>query len=126
MNSILNITFAWLSFTMIILLCSLYPLSKLLESKKNTNHDKIRKLKYYLKKIHRPLGVFVIFIMFIHGKLSGQRPGIEAILILLLSILLLVSYCLRRKFPKGWMILHRILTGFLLIAIFIHILLAIL
>lgn len=123
MNSILNITFAWLSLIVIILLCSLYPLSKLLENEKY-NNEKIMKYKYYLKNIHKPLGVIVIFIMFIHGKLSGQRPGIEAILILLLSILLLLSYCLRKKFPKGWMIIHRSLTLLLLITIFIHVFLA--
>lgn len=126
MNSILNITFAWLSLIIIFLLCSLYPLSKLLENKKYVNNDKIIKLKNTLKKLHKPLGVLVILIMFIHGKLSGQRPGIEAILILLLSILLLVSYCLRKKFPKGWMLLHRSLTALLLIVIIIHILLALL
>lgn len=123
MFSILNIVFAWLSLAIIVLLCSLFPISKLLENKNDQNHSMSR-LKYYLKKLHKPLGVVIIFIMLIHGRLSGQRPGIEAILILLISIMLLCSYCLRRKLPKGWKKMHLALTVFLLVAIIIHLFIA--
>lgn len=102
--------------------------------------------KYFAKKnkawnklfhrIHIPLGIVLIAAGLIHGLFAGNLPGapwkdvmIGSLLFtwnmgtvcFVLSVLLGVSYLLRKQWRKQWMPVHRLLTVLLAVALVIHV-----
>lgn len=119
MNHYLYIIFAWLSLLTVILLLAIFPISKLSEIIQN---KKLIKFKHFLKKWHKLLAVILISIMIIHGKTAMKRPSIEAIMLLVLMIIFLISYLLKKRFFNTWLYLHRILSVLFMIMLIIHLL----
>lgn len=103
-------------------------------------------LKYFAKKnkkmnrifhnIHIPLGIFLIVAGLAHGLLAGNPLGTTlsqasfgnilftwnmGTICLVFSILLGITYILRKILKKNWMKLHRVLTVMLVVAIVIHV-----
>lgn len=119
MQHLIYIIFAWLSLLIVILLLALFPVSRLAAKKQNKY---LRKTKSLLLQWHKLLGVLLIFVILIHGKTAMKRPGIEANAILLLAIILLVSYLIRKRSPKTWLYTHRFLSVLFILAVLIHLL----
>ncbi|MGN0321248.1 MAG: FMN-binding protein [Lachnospira sp.] len=86
--------------------------------------------------IHIPAGIAMVCIGLLHGLVAGNAPWTElkdvhigTILLslnwgtacLVVSVLLGISYLLRKILKKNWMRIHRILTVVLLVLIVVHI-----
>lgn len=112
MYSILSSLFAWISFVLILLLIVLFPLSRM-------NGKQAWKQKLLIW--HKPLGILVLFTMLTHGILSMKRPMIDALALLVITLLIIVSYPMRKYIPFLWLYLHHFLTVLIVVAILIHI-----
>lgn len=112
----LNLTFAWISTVFILLLLILYPLKI---------YFKTTKARFILNKIHKPLGIIVIPLIFFHCRFSSQNIALNTgTICLFIVILLFFTYIFRKKLKKFWIKFHRILAIILLITLFSHIYIA--
>lgn len=116
----LHIIFAWLSFIILIALLSLYPLRIYIENHKNISDNTLYSYSF-IKKYHKILSLLLFIIILLHGKLAMQRPNIEAILCFCFLILIFITYPLRPKLKKHWLIMHKVLSILLILTTIWHI-----
>lgn len=121
---IISLIFAWIATICVVLTgFKIY-------AKKNKTCNKI------FHKIHIPVGIIMIVAGLIHGLLAGNRYATSlgdlniggmlfslnaGSLCMLLSILLALSYLLRKVLKKNWMGIHRVLTLMLVLTLAFHI-----
>lgn len=99
--------------------------------------SKNKTLNRVFHKAHIPLGVLLLITGGLHGLAAGNFPGaglgemeLAPVLFTLnwgtacfiCSVLLAVSYLVRKKLHKGWMPVHRVLTVLMLALLVLHIL----
>lgn len=87
-------------------------------------------------KIHIPAGIALVILGLLHGLLAGNFADTQLADVrigeiffslnwgtacFIVSVLLGISYLLRKSWKKNWMKIHRILTIFLLVLVVIHI-----
>lgn len=98
--------------------------------------SKNKTLNRVFHKLHIPLGVLLLIAGGLHGLIAGNFPGaglaeIELAPVLftlnwgtacfICSVLLALSYLLRKKLKKGWMPVHRVLTVLMLALLVLHV-----
>ncbi|MCE5343881.1 MAG: FMN-binding protein [Eubacteriales bacterium] len=121
-----SIIVAWLAVLFTVLSAVLYFV------KRSGN----RRLRRVFSKIHIAAGVLLIVTGIIHGILAGNMADATisdmtvapvlftlnwGTLSLIAAILLAVSYILRRKLKRRWMVAHRILTVALIALVILHV-----
>ncbi|MGN1167287.1 MAG: hypothetical protein ACI4S2_12770 [Lachnospiraceae bacterium] len=94
------------------------------------------KANRFFHKIHIPAGVLMVFTGLLHGllagnfgdtKLSEARIGVALFsfnwgtICFVVSVLLGLSYLIRKRLKKNWMKVHRILTVCLLVCLMLHV-----
>lgn len=107
-----------LLFVILALACSYSML------KKNNNNFKGRSVCLFFIKHHKLIGILSILFMFLHGKFAMQRPDLFALLSLLFTLFLLLSYVLFKKNRKIFKNVHLFLTYSLIIVMILHIIYA--
>lgn len=113
---------AWVTMLGIFLLSIIYPLRKYCTSRKLPVSHLLCRINRFLRKIHKPLGVLIIPITFLHCRFSTQKLGLNfGTLCLVLLVILLFTYLLRKVLKGRWMKLHRAFTTALWIIVTIHI-----
>lgn len=118
-----TVLLAWLPAVLIIALSIIYPLRLYCQRKRLPQSSLFVKANRFLRKIHKEMGLSVIFLTFIHCRTSSQKPGINiGTFCLILLFLLWLSYLLRKQLKKNWIILHRCFTAILLGFLVVHIL----
>lgn len=121
MKLLTNITFAWISVLITILLTVIYILRKY-----NVKENKtIIIINKFLRKHHKTFGIILILTGFIHGYFSSAdvlSPN-KGTIAWILSIILGLNYYLRNKIKskKSWISYHRIISILFIIMIVIHI-----
>ncbi len=121
-----SILLAWLAVLFTVLSAVLYLI-------KRSGNQRLRRL---FSRIHRSVGVLLIVAGILHGILAGNVSDatINDMMLapllftwnwgtasLIAAILLAVSYMLRRRLRKQWMMLHRVLTVALIALIVLHV-----
>lgn len=120
----LNIFFAWLLSVCILGLSIIYPLRLYCHKKKLNTTSCIYRANKFLRKIHKFLGIVVIWMTLLHCRLSSQHFGMNTgTICLFISLLILCTYLFRKRFKSKWLLLHRNLTGLLWLLIIAHIVL---
>lgn len=121
MKEILNIFFAWLLSTFILVLSIIYPLRLYCQKKKLNTNSFIYRINRFFRRIHKSLGIAVIFITLLHCRLSSQHFGLNTgTICFLISLLILCTY-FRKNLRRKWILLHRELTVLLWLLIILHI-----
>ncbi len=120
LNIALNYGFAWLSVLVGIILAIKF-LARIF-----SNRNKVAlQLNRYLRKVHIPLGIFLVVVGFVHGMNSSESVlSINlGTVVWLLSILLGINYLVRAFLTnKGlWIRIHRALTVMFLCGIIFHV-----
>lgn len=95
-----------------------------------------KRLRRVFSRIHITVGVLLIVTSILHGVLAGNWAGATVsdmmvapvlftwnwgTLSLIATVLLAVSYMLRRRLKRRWMVLHRILTVALIALVVLHV-----
>ena len=120
----LNIFFAWLLSACILGLSIIYPLRLYCHKKKLDTTSYIYRANKFLRKIHKFLGIAVVWMTLLHCRLSSQHFGMNTgTICLIISLLILCTYLFRKRFKSKWLLLHRNLTGLLWLLIIAHIVL---
>lgn len=106
-----------IAIILLLLLCNLFR-----------NKVKNAKMREGLKKAHKALGMIFIITIFVHLAftlpLFKQRPLLMYILGFIMvcaAITEIVTFCLRKKYPKTWLRLHKIAAFVLLICTIGHV-----
>lgn len=121
LDDILPIVIAWIIATGVFLLSVIYPMRIYIKHKLQVNHP-ISKANKFLRKIHKPLGVVIIPLTFLHCRFSSQKLGLNiGTALLFILVLLLLSYFFRKLLKSKWMGLHRSLTLALWVLLIVHI-----
>ncbi len=120
---LLNLLFAWLSVFLGVFLAAKYLFRKLAQGK-GPRSAFFKKWNRESKPLHIWLGVLLIVLGFLHGLFSSTKVFSLnwGTALWLVSILLALSYVLRRQFKKGntWLFLHRVLTLVFFVLIVVH------
>lgn len=123
---IVSLLFAWVTVLFVIVTAFKY-IARVSQSKK---------MNAIFHKIHIPVGILLILTGLLHGLIAGNFPDvgiadmrIGTVLFTLnwgtacffVSVLLGISYLIRRILKKQWMMVHRVLTVGMLVLMIIHI-----
>lgn len=119
MEEILEEGFGTLAVVLLGLTCVIYFLKRI-------NFSEFKLLEFMTKKLrkyHKVFGFAFIAIGTIHGYSTGKLLTLNlGTLAIIASILLYLSFCLRKLLKKYWMISHRVLSIILVILVGLHIL----
>lgn len=119
----IKISVAWLTALVMMLLSVIYPMRLYCQKKKHSPEHRLFKINRCLRKIHKPLGIVVIPLTFLHCRFSAQSLGMNmGTILLILLFLLLFTYVFRAVLKGKWMLLHRSLTIILWVVTTTHIL----
>ena len=123
---LISVILAWIT----VVLCALTALRYIARISKNKAMNK------FFHNIHIPFGVLFLVTGLIHGILAGNPSfatlstiSLAPVLFtlnwgtacIILAVVLLLSYVLRKKLRKNWMLVHRIATVALLICLVLHV-----
>lgn len=107
-----------------LLLSILYPVRLYCQKHKLTQTSKLYNFKEFLHNIHKPLGIASVVLTTLHCIISSQHPALNSgTLCLILVLLILFTYLLRKILKRKWLKYHRILTAILWFTILTHIIL---
>ena len=124
LTDFLNLMLAWIAAIMIFLLSVIYPIRKYGQKHKLPQTHLLMKWNRLLRKIHKPLGIALIGVTFLHCRFSSQKLGFSTgTLCLVLTTVLFINYMARKQMKKHWMKIHRGLSLALLILLILHIIL---
>lgn len=120
----LNFGLAWISVILGFLLSIIYILRIVNRTSRNSL-SMLVSLNKNLRKYHIVLGVLLIITGLVHGISSSQSVFSFNLgtLCWIISILLGISWIIRKKFKKGitWIKLHRVLTVIFVVSIIWHV-----
>lgn len=111
--------FGWIVFVSILLLMFSFVLLR-----RKERCVIIKQVLLFFSRYHKQIGILVLLVMFLHGKLMGQRPDVLAILCLLFTILLFISNVLHKTNRSLFIFIHKILAIILFVLMILHILFA--
>lgn len=121
MKEILNIFFAWLVSICVLGLSIIYPLRLYCQKKKLNTNSFICRINRFFRRIHKSLGIAVIFITLLHCRFSSQHFGLNTGTICFwILLLILCTYLFRKNLKRKWILLHRELTALLWLLIILH------
>lgn len=120
---IIRIVIAWITAAGIMLLSVIYPMRIYGQKHRLRPEHPISKVNKCLRRIHKPLGVMIIPITFLHCRFSSQKLGLNmGTFLLVMLVLLLLTYLFRKPLKGRWMKLHRGFTVLLWLLLIAHIL----
>ena len=123
LHDFMTVLLAWLPAIFIIALSIIYPLRLYCQWKSLPQSSPLVRANRFLRKIHKEMGITVIFLTLLHCRTSSQKLGANiGTFCLILLFLLWFSYLLRKQLKKNWIILHRILTAILFSLLVLHVL----
>lgn len=117
---IINPLVAYLDAFILISLACIYPLRKFAFKKRYPDSHPIVRLEAFLRRNHKKIGILLIVVTILHAKLTHQMSIIGMILFIV-SILIGLTYCLKRVMKCHWLTLHRWLTVLALVLLVAHI-----
>jgi uncharacterized protein with FMN-binding domain len=113
MNLWINMSFAWISVLLTVLLCMIYVL-RIASRNRGKVGESLGRLNKSLRKHHKWIGMLLILTGLIHGLFSTQKVWSINVgtICWVVSILLGINWMVRRHFSKsgGWILYHRLLT----------------
>lgn len=113
---------AWLMAAGVLLASVIYPLRRICAARRLPTSHPLCRVYHALRTLHKPLGVCMIPLTFLHCRLSSQKLGINlGTLCLLLLVTLFITYAIRKLLKGRWLRLHRALTATLWMLITLHI-----
>lgn len=109
---------AWITLLLFILLAVKW-LIRLLAMR----FESFKKINRSLSKLHKPLGILILFTALLHGLTSSALLFSFNLgtLSFVLFILLALSYAFKRYYKPHFLLLHRILTLLTLVCVILHI-----
>ena len=102
---------------LLLLLCNIFG--------KKIKKPQIRKT---LGRVHKILGIIFLIAIFVHLTLTfpliKQRPlpmYILGFIMLFAALTAIITFCCHKKYPKGWLRLHKIVAGILFVCVIAHV-----
>jgi|LGVF01.1.fsa_nt_gb uncharacterized protein with FMN-binding domain len=122
---LINVVLAWISVGLIGVLSIIWLMRLYIKKHRIKKERDVYRLNRMLRKYHKWTGISFVVIASVHGILSSYKllSLNFGTLIVVFSILMGITYYLRKKFNKGssWLSIHRALTLMILILIPVHI-----
>lgn len=122
---LINVVSAWISVGLVIALSIIWLMRLYIKKHGIKKERDVYRLNRMLRKYHKWTGISFVVIASVHGLLSSYKllSLNFGTLIVVLSLLMGITYYLRKKFNKGssWLSIHRALTLMILILIPVHI-----
>ncbi|MDD4844489.1 MAG: FMN-binding protein [Anaerotignum sp.] len=117
-----NVTLAWISVGLMVTLSIIYLLRIANKHFFNNQNETLKKWNRRLRKHHKWMGILVVITGLLHGILSSFSvlSFNMGTMLLVVFILLALSFMFRKIFSKGWMKLHRLLTGLAFVLLVLH------
>lgn len=119
----MNLAFAWISTVCVFFLCVTFPVRILLKNKFSKSFF-LKSVNSFLRKIHKPLGIVTIIIVFIHCRISFESTGLRSfigVVLLLLLLIITFSYFIRKIISGVWLKVHQALSLILVLISIYHI-----